>query len=224
MGGTNVDGCSQGYSCSGYTSAANSVFAICDSPGYCQPCAAPPSPTVTYTTVETTTFQTQPVMCPTCALSTTLPPPPPQTSNRDVVAAIDAMHVDVNLHIDQTRLAMLNYYAASLMQDYLLKEQLIFMVAPGTNWAISAGQTIGGLSNYAQLASQSIQEVVKLYNFGQLTVAQTVPHLYALPNTQAFEANAPPSSSTTGSADVITATSAWYPLQCGLPTFEPGHL
>ena len=190
-GGMFIDGCTQGYSCSGYTSAAYSDFAICDYPSYCQPCSTSNNTINNITDVSNIDI-TQTAVCPTCSLQVNIPPPPPPPSNRDVVAAIDAMHVDVDLHIDQTRLALLNYYGASLMQDYLLKEQLIFMVAPGTNWAISAGQAIGGAASYATLASQSIQEVVKLFNFGQLTAAETVNHIYALPGTQAFEANPAP--------------------------------
>src|SRR5437868_12762483 len=40
--------------------------------------------------------------------------------------------------------ALINYEAAARLNEYQLNEQLMFMPAPGSAWAISAGTAIGG--------------------------------------------------------------------------------
>lgn len=68
--------------------------------------------------------------------------------------------------------ALINYEAASRMQDYMRNQQLLFMSAPATIWAIQAGAVVGG--SKTSITALSISDKSLLNSLGGLTKANKV--------------------------------------------------
>lgn len=68
--------------------------------------------------------------------------------------------------------ALINYEAAALMQNYMLNQQLLFMGAPATIWAIQAGAVVG--ASDTTTTAMNISDQSLLYSLGGLTKADQV--------------------------------------------------
>lgn len=68
--------------------------------------------------------------------------------------------------------ALINYEAAARMQDYMLNQQLLFMSAPATIWAIQAGAVVGGSTTSTTALGISDKSLV--YSLGGLTKANKI--------------------------------------------------
>lgn len=58
-----------------------------------------------------------------------------------------------NLTREEMTNALINYDAAARMNEYNDNQQLLFMSAPGSSWALSAGQSVGGSGGAAASAA-----------------------------------------------------------------------
>lgn len=68
--------------------------------------------------------------------------------------------------------ALINYEAAARMQEYALDQQLLFMAAPGTTWAMQAGSVVGQ-TNSSGLAL-NISDSSLVTSLGPYTKAKSV--------------------------------------------------
>lgn len=96
-----------------------------------------------------------------------------------VVDAINNMNQNIggilqtqvgDLTRNQQVAALINYEAAARIQEYQYNQQLLFMVAPGSNWALSAGKSVGASDN-AKTAS-NLANTTLANNLGLLTNAK----------------------------------------------------
>lgn len=68
--------------------------------------------------------------------------------------------------------ALINYEAVSRMQDYMLNQELLFMAAPATIWAMQAGEVIG--ASKPEETAMSISEKSLINSLGGLTKSTKV--------------------------------------------------
>ncbi len=112
-----------------------------------------------------------------------------QASTADIVNAIDTLNSNVLAQnaassADATRkqlgTALINYDAAARMQEFQLNQELLFMAAPGSEWAIAAGAAVGSAqlgtiatslytSNF--LRSTAIYSIANNATYNGITVA-----------------------------------------------------
>ncbi len=72
--------------------------------------------------------------------------------------------------------ALINYQAAALMQEYQLNQQLIFMAAPGTDWAVAAGTAVGSASVNAGTVGASLYDNNLLRSLSVFSVATSITY------------------------------------------------
>lgn len=99
-------------------------------------------------------------------------------ADADTVQAINNMNQNLgnllqnqvgDLTRNQQVAALINYEAAARIQEYQYNQQLLFMVAPGSNWALKAGDVVGASNNAAIALNIANKGLVN--NLGLLTKA-----------------------------------------------------
>lgn len=103
-------------------------------------------------------------------------------ADADTVSAINALtgvvqQQNSNANADVSRrqlgIALINYQAAQAMSAYQLNQELMFMPAPGSDWAVTAGNVIGGAA--ANVAPQIFASSF-LHGLAVFTVAPKITY------------------------------------------------